>query len=122
MILDTNFIIDLLSEEETALEKLDELREKREPLLLAPGTIFELKVGSGKDRAVDRIEKSLNRAELTSAIETEAANIRRKLEEEGEPISTIDYLIAGTARQMNETLLTRDQHFERVENLQTESF
>ena len=122
MIIDTNFVIDLLRGRKDAREKLEELKQKREPLIIPPGAVFELKVGKPGDEEIDKILGNLSRADLTPEIEKEAAIIRRNLEADGKPISSIDYLIAGTARNLNEKLLSRDAHFGRVENLRVERF
>jgi len=122
MIIDTNFVIDLLRGRKDAREKLEELKQKREPLIIPPGAVFELKVGKPGDEEIDKILGNLSRADLTLEIEKEAAIIRRNLEADGKPISSIDYLVAGTARNLNEKLLSRDAHFGRVENLRVERF
>lgn len=122
MILDTNFLIDLLNNTDNAQEKLLELKDRKEPLIIPPGVLYELYTGSESEDEVRKIENNLNRAELTPSVEREAARIRKKLRKEGKPISSVDYLIAGTARHLNEKLLTKDDHFKRVEELQIEAF
>lgn len=122
MILDTNFLIDFLNNRESAVEKLRELRERKEPLMIPPGVLYELYVGAESEEEIRRIENNLNRTELTPPVEKEAARIRKKLTKEGEPISSVDYLIAGTARHLNEKILTNDQHFNRIEEIQIEEF
>jgi predicted nucleic acid-binding protein len=122
MILDTNFLIDVLKDRENALEKLDELREKKEPLIVPPGVLYELYTGLESEDEVKRIKNKLNRAELSPTVEKEAARIRKRLVKEGEPISSVDYLIGGTARHLNEKILTNDKHMERVPEVETEKF
>lgn len=122
MILDTNFLIDLLEGKEAAMEKLKELRERKEPLMIPPGVLYELYTGLNSEETARTIENELKRAELTPPVEKEAARIRQKLNRKGNPISSIDYLIAGTARHLNEKILTNDQHFSRVEDLLVEDF
>lgn len=122
MILDTNFIIEVLRNNQDALNKLKELREKREPVLVPPGALYELYSGADSENAVKRIENDLEIVKLTPSIEKEAARIRKNLKSSGKPISSIDYLIVGTARHHNEKILTNDQHFKRVENVSTEEF
>lgn len=122
MIIDSNFLIDILNGKTSAVKKMEELRERKEPLLLAPGVLYELYSGTESEKEITRIENELNQAELTPAIEKEAARIRKKLTAEGKPISSIDYLIAGTARHLNEKILTRDEHFKRIEELKVEEF
>jgi predicted nucleic acid-binding protein len=122
MILDTNFVIDILRGKDRAVEKLGELKQRQEPLILPPGALFELHVGAGEDESLKKIEEDLEGADLTSGAERKAAKIRRDLEDQGKPISSIDYLIAGTAIDLEQDLLTRDSQFERVEGLEVEKF
>jgi predicted nucleic acid-binding protein len=122
MILDTNFLIDLLEDKDDALEKLRELRERKEPLMMPPGVLYELYTGLDSEDRARRIENELKMAELTPAVEKEAARIRQKLNRKGEPTGSIDYLIAGTARHLNEKILTNDQNFNKLEGLQVEDF
>ena len=122
MILDTNFLIGVLNGKEDAAQKLRELKDKREPMLVPPGVLYELYSGADSDEEVKRIENELNRAELTPAVEKEAAQIRKKLMSDGKPISSVDYLIAGTARHLNEKILTNDSHFDKVPEVETEGF
>jgi predicted nucleic acid-binding protein len=122
MILDTNFLIDILKDKENALKKLDELRERKEPLIVPPGVLYELYTGLESEEEVKRIKNELNRAELTPPVEKEAARIRKSLVKEGEPISSVDYLIGGTARRLNEKILTNDKHMERVPEVEIEEF
>lgn len=122
MILDTNFLIGVLNGKEDALQKLHEMKNNREPILIPPGVLFELYSGAESDEEVKRIENELNRAEVTPMVEKEAAQTRKKLMSNGEPISSVDYLIAGSARHLNEKILTNDSHFERVPEVKTENF
>ena len=122
MILDTNFLIDILKNDQDAVKKLRELKERREPMLIPPGVLYELYSGAKSENEVKRIENELKRAELTPSVEREAAKIRKKLTSDGTPITSVDYLIAGTARHLNEKILTNDQHFKRVPEIETEEF
>lgn len=122
MILDTNFLIDILQGKDRAVEKLGELKKRQEPLILPPGVLFELYIGAGGEKSLEKIKEDLERADLTQEAEEKAAEIRRDLEDQGKPISSIDYLIAGTAADLNQELLTRDSHFERIKDLEVEKF
>jgi len=122
MILDTNFLIDVLKNNQGAVEKLQELKQRREPMLIPPGVLYELYSGAKSEQEIKRIENELKRTELTPRVEKEAAKIRKKLSNDGKPISSVDYLIAGTARHLNEKILTKDQHFERVPEVEIEEF
>jgi len=122
MILDTNFLIEVLKNNSKAVEKLHELKEKREPILIPPGVLYELYTGAKSEREIKRIENKIKRAELTPRIEKEAAQIRKKLENRGKPVSSVDYLIAGTAQHLDEKILTNDQHFKTIEKIEIEEF
>jgi predicted nucleic acid-binding protein len=122
MILDTNFLIDILQNKKIAIKKLKELKKKKEPLLLPPGALYELYLGAESEEQIKRIENELNRAELTPNTEKEAAKIRKNLTSQGKPISSIDYLIAGKAREINEKILTNDQHFNRINQVKIENY
>lgn len=62
MILDTNFLIDILGNQENALKELKEFKKKKEPLLLPPGALYELCLGGESEEEIKRIETELNRA------------------------------------------------------------
>lgn len=49
----------------------------------------------------------------------EAAEIDAELHADGAPIGALDTLIAGFAREAGATLVTADDHFDRVDGLVT---
>ena len=70
----------------------------------APGTVYE---------ALDTTEF----VGLTPSAAQEAADIRVTLAERGNRINPFDALIAGIARDAGATLVTADDHFDRVADL-----
>lgn len=94
-------------------------------------TVYELRVGIEKStfRKADKIHDLaaliglLNVAPFSDDEASEAARIRADLESKGTPIGSIDYLIAGTARSHDWTLVTGNaREFKRVKNLRIEKW
>ena len=54
---------------------------------------------------------------FTDDVARDAAAIRAALLDASDVIGVADTVIAGTAREANATLVTADDHFERVPNL-----
>lgn len=54
---------------------------------------------------------------LTTTAAEEAAEVRVTLADRGEKIGPFDSLIAGTAREADATLVTTDEHYQRVDDL-----
>lgn len=44
------------------------------------------------------------------------------MEDKGEPITSVDYLIAGAARRLDTPILTDDTHFGRVSGITVETY
>ena len=63
-----------------------------------------------------------DRLPLTPAGAREAALIDGELKDAGDDINLGDVLIAGNVRKTDGTVLTRDDHFERVEGLDIETY
>ena len=60
--------------------------------------------------------------ELSADGAAEAAVVRAELRESGTPIGAMDALIAGMARHVGATVVTRDDHFDAVEGLDVETY
>ena len=118
---DTSVLVDYLRGEDYVEELLNETNEQVAVPQLAR---YELYVGA---------ERSDNPMETPSAVDTalgwtetlgftdgaarDAAAIRAALFDSGNVIGVADTLIAGTARVAGATLVTADDHFERVPGL-----
>ncbi len=124
MLVDTSFVIDLLEGEESAVQKRKELKSQDTPLVLPPGVVYELytAAGEGEMEEIDRLINAFLRVPLTVESEKEAARIRSQLLKTGDPIKSIDYLIAGVARDLDQKILTADDHFEGIERLKVEKY
>ncbi|WP_247729515.1 type II toxin-antitoxin system VapC family toxin [Halovivax limisalsi] len=122
--LDTNVLIDYL-EGDPAVGAFIEAHESV-PMFAPVPALFEVFIGASRLRGETGIERArsdldwLEPVPLTIGGAAEAARIDAELHASGEPIDSLDTLIAGVAREAGATVVTRDGHFERVENLDVE--
>ena len=119
--LDTNVLIDYL---EGVDEVGDYIREhEREPLFAPTVALHETFIGAVRLHGEDGLERAradldwVEPIDLTVDGAAEAAKIDRELHEDGTPIGALDTLIAGVVRSEGGTIVTRDDHFERVDGL-----
>ncbi|MBS3816911.1 MAG: PIN domain-containing protein [Candidatus Thermoplasmatota archaeon] len=114
---DTNYLIDVLSNEDNAMEKSKQLQEEGVPQKLCTPVVYEVMagiefVGSKKEKIkIDSLVRKfpvltfdLHAAEICSEIDAE-------LRKEGEKCSPVDLQIASIALANNERLLTNDDDF-----------
>jgi tRNA(fMet)-specific endonuclease VapC len=84
-------------------------------------TAFELRSGArtaGQKRAIDALLEAMTILGFGPEEAEAAADLRRKLEAQGEPIGMADYMIAAVCLVNGGILLTRNQkHFGRVADL-----
>ena len=121
-LLDTNIIIALFANETVVTENLAQVEEVFIPMI----AIGELYYGARKS---GRVRDNLNRIdELIANISVLGCNaetavkygeIKHNLRLKGRPLPENDIWIAAVALQYNLILVTRDVHFQEVENLQT---
>lgn len=121
-LLDTNIVIALFADEETVKNNLAQANE-----VFIPSTaIGELFYGARKS---GRVKANLSRVDELIAISTvfscdaetarQYGEIKNKLRLKGRPLPENDIWIAAIALQHNLVLVTRDAHFQQVENLQS---
>lgn len=127
---DTSFLLDYLDEDRPAAADakayLDARRgrEYRIPSV----AFFEVLRGGARLRGpagvADLVEQLgwADHLPLTPAAAREAALVDGELADAGEEINLGDVLIAGTVREAGGTVLARDDHFERVEDLAVETY
>lgn len=130
MILDTTLIIDLMENIPEAIGKVKQLQLRQEHLFVSSITIFELWAGiwqSGKTekekrKVLDILESQLI-LDFSKADAEEAGKIQGLLVKSGNRIDPEDCMIAGTAKQHNEQVLTRNiKHFSRIKDLSVETY
>ena len=128
--LDSSFILDYLDGDDdgrAAVESFLQANENR--VFVAPAyVLFEAYAGAAylDGRAgVDRMASDLEWIEpvpFTERHAREAAVIDAELKVDGTPINVLDVLIAGVARVLGATVVTRDGDFDRVDGLTVERY
>ena len=124
-LLDTNIVIALLVGEKNVLEGLQKVDE----VFLSNVVLGELYYGAYKSEQsrnnIERIEELAKSSVVISSDENVAqkyGEIKNALRAKGRPIPENDIWIAATAILYHLTLITRDKHFDEVENLLSESW
>lgn len=119
-LLDTNVIIALFAEDPKIHELLSNAAEVFVPCI----SIGELYFGARKslklEENLSRIDEfALNNTVLPCNTETAKiyGGIKNRLKERGQPIPENDIWIAAITKQYELTLITKDLHFEVIENL-----
>ena len=119
ILLDTGFLIELLSEREEAVVKAHKI--DAELKAISSVTLYELFIGAQKIRKVSDIEEICETMEIIAPDERivkRAAFLQLSLREKGDEIPAFDALIAATALEINAVLISKDGHFKRVDGLQ----
>ncbi len=118
---ETNVLIDYLEGRSYVGEFLES--SDHTPLFVPTPALHETFIGTVRTRGDGGLEKVrsdldwLEPLELTVDGGAEAAKIDGELQRAGEPIGPLDTLIAGVVREAGGTLVTCDDHFERVNAL-----
>lgn len=126
MILDTNALVALLKGVPEANEALRRLEEDDDQIATTIISAYELLRGaylsSNPEKNLAEVQELLSNLQILDlnlqACE-EAAKIYRDLRKKGRLIGEYDVLIAGIAKALAETVLTRDAHFKLVQGLST---
>jgi tRNA(fMet)-specific endonuclease VapC len=126
--LDSSFLIDYTDgDEDATLDYLNDHSNDR--FFISTLSLYELYLGAALsgagDEGMDEIRRGLHWADIDPFEEgdaMEAARIRGELSAGGEQINLADVLIAGAARRMGESVVTRDTDFEAVDGLETDSY
>jgi len=122
MMLDTTYVIDLMGNEDGALAKRDELVESGEPTAISTLSIVEVGSGLTTSSHRDRFDAFVDGVSVVPLGESAArrgASIQRNLQSAGDRIGNVDAMIAATAVDRAEPVLTRNvAEFRRVDDLQ----
>ncbi|WP_435158125.1 PIN domain-containing protein [Haladaptatus sp. DFWS20] len=130
MIQDTAFLIDVLNGDADALDQLELIERENRPEKVASITSFELYEGiQQSDKPEHEKRKVLNILDSKHVIPadhrimTQAGEFSGDLISDGQRIDREDCIIAATALQEDEPVLTRnDSHFERIPNLDVQTY
>jgi tRNA(fMet)-specific endonuclease VapC len=130
LILDTSFLIDVQNGVDAATEKAREIESNGRPRRIPHVVLYELYIGVGKgvqsDENRERIESVVSSIPLeptTPSIARRAGRIEGELQAEGEAIGAVDALVAGTALDYDESVVTADtDDFERISGLRLQTY
>lgn len=125
MLLDTTFLIDLLDRLDAADHRLDELIEDSTPIGVSVLSVYETGIGLAdhERERFDSITEQVTVVPLRHDDTRRALSIQRTLFDRGQRIGDIDAMIAATAAERDETVLTRNvDEFERVEAITVETY
>ena len=123
MLLDTSFLIDLMSGDEGAVEKARELERELVQQRLSAMTLFELYYGvaraerSGEEReTVEAVLASKPIHPADTAVMRKAGRLSGKLMNEGNAVGDGDVMVGATAAVVDDPVLTRNvEDFERLD-------
>jgi len=123
--LDTSFIIDLLRGKKEALRKLDEMEAQEIPLSTTEINVLELYRGAYLSRKthenLEEIKKLLECFQvlkLEESVYEVFASLSASLLSRGKAIGAFDELIASIVLCYDEKIITRDNHFKEVPELE----
>ncbi len=125
LLLDTNIIIALFAGDLTVHEHMANATE----VFISSVTIGELYFGAYKSTKVQENLTRIDELVLSSRVlscDVDTAkrygDIKNHLKEKGKPIPENDIWIAAIAQQYDLTLVTKDTHFNIIENLKFEAW
>jgi len=124
-LMDTTFLIDLMSGRERAVDALDALEREDEPIAVATTTLQEfyrglatVELSAAEKRRVADVVKGRPILPLDARAAERAGQIDAELWARGEPIDPEDAAVAGIALSHDEVLVTRRvREFSRVPGL-----
>lgn len=122
-ILDTNIVIPLFEGEQAIVEKIEKLNEVFIPAIVLGELFYGAYNSAKKETNLERINRFKQQVFILDCDEFTAdvyGQIKKGLKDKGQPIPENDIWIAALAKQYQLTLVTRDRHFNRVENLNVE--
>lgn len=122
IVFDTSFLVDYLDGDEDARAFLEAHEDK--PFFAPALALFEAYRGGARTGGRADIETVadgldwIDSLPMTEENARESALIEAELLQEGTPINLGDILIAGVCRHVGGRLVTRDDHFDRVEGVE----
>lgn len=130
VVLDTDYLIDLMQGRTGAVDLLDELLASLDPLTVSAISIMELHHGivranlPARERSrVEGVLEGLSIQPLTHNIAALAGELDGQLYGLGQPLNPLDVMIGATALHLREPLVTRNlQHYQRIEGLLLQTY
>lgn len=121
-LLDTNIIIALFASEISVLNNLVQADQVFIPSIAVGELYFGAKKSARSEKNLEQIEKFIKNVKVIGCDSDTArqyGDVKNKLRIKGRPLPENDVWIAALALQYGLSLVTRDAHFQQVENLQT---
>ena len=129
MILDTTFIIDLLKNKPNAVNRMCSMIEDGVSTCITSPTVFELHSGLvalDKPEAEKRKIISLLKEQIVYPLDIDSAELAGKIDGDlirrGLTIDAAACMIAGIAITHHKKVLTRDEHFKRIDGLRVAEY
>ena len=122
-LLDTNIIIALFAKDPVIRERMASASEVFVPCIALGELFFGAR---GSSRAQDNLSRIREFAFHSPVLQCNAGtaemygDVKNRLRHRGQPIPENDLWIAAVARQYSLTLVTRDKHFDVIEDLMIE--
>jgi len=123
--LDTNIAVDLLNGKPEVIEKLRQFDMIYLPATVCGELMFGAKnSGKRKDNIANfrSFISNCEALEINSLVAEEYSDIRIEMKKKGRPIPENDIWIAAICVSNGVSLMTRDQHFENIDQLRIERF
>jgi tRNA(fMet)-specific endonuclease VapC len=116
MLLDTNFLVDLLAGESSARVFAIELDGRGEPIRIPSPAVFELCTGAARSRTpeselgqIERLARTYEVVPFDARAARQAGVIQGRLGLRGRSLGTVDAEVVGIAVSRSETLVTADE-------------
>jgi predicted nucleic acid-binding protein len=117
MILDTSFVVEILRNRADAIKKITQLEESN-VFKISAITVFELELFVPEQK-INRILSRFIIVPITESIARKAGQLFKDLKEKGLEIDKEDCLIAATALEEKDALLTKNiDHFKRIKSIE----
>lgn len=122
-LLDTNIVIALFAEDSMVQEKLKKATQVFIPIVVLGELYFGARKSTRVDDNLKRIEEfAANNAVLSCdlSIAREYGRIKNMLKDKGRPIPDNDIWVAAIAFQNKLTLVSKDEHFSEIDDINIE--
>lgn len=120
MILDSCFVVDLMTDDEAAVAKLDELVAEGRQLSVSTLSVTEVERGlTDREReAFDAVVRDVDVVAYDREMAHRAAGLLRSLDDDGAPVGAVDAMVAATALERDGVVVTRNvSEFRRVDGV-----
>ncbi len=124
-LLDTNAVVALLNEEDNMVNLIQNVENLYISATIAGELYFGAEKSARKEENIARIESFVQTYPVIKCdLETARlyGEIQKQLRDIGCPIPQNDMWIAATALQHDLILVTKDKHFDHIDNLQTQAW